>query len=157
MDVKDLKIVEICKMYEIDLNLVVGGVFVIWDGFMVWDKDDENYKGLIVFVIVFELENFRKGRMLWECGYVEIVLVVGIFEMDNEDGLNLIIEYEIMSFIERFWFFSFNLRMWSSLVKWFGGFNIFIFCIEVWIEESNLDLDVEILNYDVEFYFIFGW
>lgn len=140
LDVKDLKILEICKMYEIDLSLVAGGVFVIWDGFMVWDKDDENYKGLIVFVIVFDLENLRFGRMLWECGYVEIILVVGCFEMDDEDGLNLIIEYEIMSFIERFWFISFNLRMWSSVVKRFGGFNILIFCIEVCLVESNLDL-----------------
>lgn len=124
---------------------------------MAWDKDDENHKGSTVFAIVPEPENPRKGRMLRERGYAEIVPVVGLFEMDNEDGLNLITEYETMSSIERFWFPSPNLRMRSSSVKRFGGFNTSTFCTEVRIEESNLDSDPEISNHDVEFYSTFGW
>ncbi len=157
LDAKDPKIVEICKMHEIDPNLAAGGAFVTWDGSMAWDKDDENHKGSTVFAIVPEPENPRKGRMLRERGYAEIVPVVGIFEMDNEDGLNLITEYETMSSIERFWFPSPNLRMRSSAVKRFGGFNTSTFCTEVRIEESNLDSDAEISNHDVEFYSTFGW
>ena len=157
LDAKDPKIVEICKMHEIDPNLAAGGAFVTWDGSMAWDKDDENHKGSTVFAIVPEPENPRKGRMLRERGYAEIVPVVGIFEMDNEDGLNLITEYETMSSIERFWFPSPNLRMRSSSVKRFGGFNTSTFCTEVRIEESNLDSDPEISNHDVEFYSTFGW
>ena len=157
LDAKDPKIVEICKMHEIDPNLAAGGAFVTWDGSMAWDKDDENHKGSTVFAIVPEPENPRKGRMLRERGYAEIVPVVGIFEMDNEDGLNLITEYETMSSIERFWFPSPNLRMRSSSVKLFGGFNTSTFCTEVRIEESNLDSDAEISNHDVEFYSTFGW
>ena len=157
LDAKDPKIVEICKMHEIDPNLAAGGAFVTWDGSMAWDKDDENHKGSTVFAIVPEPENPRKGRMLRERGYAEIVPVVGLFEMDNEDGLNLITEYETMSSIERFWFPSPNLRMRSSSVKRFGGFNTSTFCTEVRIEESNLDSDAEISNHDVEFYSTFGW
>ena len=157
LDAKDPKIVEICKMHEIDPNLAAGGAFVTWDGSMAWDKDDENHKGSTVFAIVPEPENPRKGRMLRERGYAEIVPVVGIFEMDNEDGLNLITEYETMSSIERFWFPSPNLRMRSSAVKRFGGFNTSTFCTEVRIEESNLDSDAEISDHDVEFYSTFGW
>ena len=157
LDAKDPKIVEICKMHEIDPNLAAGGAFVTWDGSMAWDKDDENHKGSTVFAIVPEPENPRKGRMLRERGYAEIVPVVGIFEMDNEDGLNLITEYETMSSIERFWFPSPNLRMRSSSVKRFGGFNTSTFCTEIRIEESNLDSDAEISNHDVEFYSTFGW
>ena len=157
LDAKDPKIVEICKMHELDPNLAAGGAFVTWDGSMAWDKDDENHKGSTVFAIVPEPENPRKGRMLRERGYAEIVPVVGIFEMDNEDGLNLITEYETMSSIERFWFPSPNLRMRSSSVKRFGGFNTSTFCTEVRIEESNLDSDAEISNHDVEFYSTFGW
>ncbi|MCL2938845.1 MAG: phycobiliprotein lyase [Trichodesmium sp. MAG_R02] len=157
LDAKDPKIVEICKMHEIDPNLAAGGAFVTWDGSMAWDKDDENHKGSTVFAIVPEPENPRKGRMLRERGYAEIVPVVGLFEMDNEDGLNLITEYETMSSIERFWFPSPNLRMRSSSVKRFGGFNTSTFCTEVRIEESNLDSDPEISNHDVEFYSTFGW
>ena len=139
LDAKDPKILEICKMHEIDPSLAAGGAFVTWDGSMAWDKDDENHKGSTVFAIVPDSENPRSGRMLRERGYAEIIPVVGRFEMDDEDGLNLITEYETMSSIERFWFTSPNLRMRSSAVKRFGGFNTSTFCTEVRLVESNSD------------------
>ncbi|MEM1167798.1 MAG: phycobiliprotein lyase [Cyanobacteria bacterium P01_H01_bin.35] len=157
LDAEDPKIVEICKMHEIDPNLAAGGAFVTWDGSMAWDKDDENHKGSTVFAIVPDPENPRKGRMLRERGYAEIVPVVGLFEMDDEDGLNLITEYETMSSIERFWFPNPNLRMRSSAVKRFGGFNTSTFCTEVRLEESNSDSEAEKSKDDGQFYSAFGW
>ena len=157
LDAKDKKIVEICTMHEMDPNLAAGGAFVTWDGSMAWDKNDENHKGSTVFAIVPDPENSRKGKMLRERGYAEIVPVVGLFEMDDEDGLNLITEYETMSSIERFWFLSPNLRMRSSAVKRFGGFNTSTFCTEVRIEESNSDSEAGILKDDVQFHSAFGW
>lgn len=157
LDAEDPKIVEICKMHEIDPSLAAGGAFVTWDGSMAWDKDDENHKGSTVFAIVPDPENPRKGRMLRERGYAEIVPVVGLFEMDDEDGLNLITEYETMSSIERFWFPSPNLRMRSSAVKRFGGFNTSTFCTEVRLEESNSESEVETSKDATEFYSAFGW
>ncbi|MGD1808323.1 phycobiliprotein lyase [Dapis sp. BLCC M126] len=157
LDAKDPKIVEICKMHEIDPNLAAGGAFVTWDGSMAWDKNDENHKGSTVFAIVPDPENPRKGRMLRERGYAEIVPVVGLFEMDDEDGLNLITEYETMSSIERFWFPSPNLRMRSSSVKRFGGFNTSTFCTEVRLEESSSDSELETSEDATQFYSAFGW
>ena len=95
--------------------------------------------------------------MLRERGYAEIVPVVGLFEMDDEDGLNLITEYETMSSIERFWFVSPNLRMRSSAVKRFGGFNTSTFCTEVRLVESNSDSQTETPHVDLEYYSAFGW
>ncbi|NEP89688.1 MAG: phycobiliprotein lyase [Okeania sp. SIO2C2] len=153
----DPKVVEICKMHEIDPSLAAGGAFVTWDGSMAWDKDDENHKGSTVFAIVPDPENPRKGRMLRERGYAEIVPVVGLFEMDDEDGLNLITEYETMSSIERFWFPSPNLRMRTSAVKRFGGFNTSTFCTEVRVEENNSDSEIETSQNTAQFYSAFGW
>ncbi|NES70829.1 MAG: phycobiliprotein lyase [Okeania sp. SIO2D1] len=153
----DPKVVEICKMHEIDPSLAAGGAFVTWDGSMAWDKDDENHKGSTVFAIVPDPENPRKGRMLRERGYAEIVPVVGRFEMDDEDGLNLITEYETMSSIERFWFPNPNLRMRTSAVKRFGGFNTSTFCTEVRVEEHNSDSEVETSQNTAQFYSAFGW
>ncbi|NET46538.1 phycobiliprotein lyase [Okeania sp. SIO2B3] len=153
----DPKVVEICKMHEIDPSLAAGGAFVTWDGSMAWDKDDENHKGSTVFAIVPDPDNPRKGRMLRERGYAEIVPVVGRFEMDDEDGLNLITEYETMSSIERFWFANPNLRMRTSAVKRFGGFNTSTFCTEVRVEESNSDSEVETSQNTTQFYSAFGW
>jgi hypothetical protein len=133
----DPKVVEICKMHDIDPALAAGGAFVTWDGAMAWDKDDENHKGSTVFAIVPDADNPRKGRMLRERGYAEIVPVVGRFEMDDEDALILITEYETMSTIERFWFPNPNLRMRTSAVKRFGGFNTSTFCTEVRVEQTT--------------------
>ncbi len=157
LDAEDPKILEICKMHEIDPSLAAGGALVTWDGSMAWDKDDENHKGSTVFAIVPDPENPRKGRMLRERGYAEIVPVVGQFEMDDQDGLILITEYETMSSIERFWFPSPNLRMRTSAVKRFGGFNTSTFCTEVRLEESNSGSEAETSQDATQFYSAFGW
>jgi hypothetical protein len=155
----DPKVIEICKMHEIDPSLAAGGAFVTWDGAMAWDKDDENHKGSTVFAIVPDADNPRKGRMLRERGYAEIVPVVGRFEMDEEDALILITEYETMSTIERFWFPSPNLRMRTSAVKRFGGFNTSTFCTEVRVEKDDEESKTEAtagVGAD-GFYSSFGW
>lgn len=131
------KIVEICQLHEREPNLAIGGAFVSWNGSMAWDKDDENHEGTTVFALVPDDKEGRKGELLRDRGYAEIVSVVGKYEMDSEDGLVLITEYETMSIIERFWFVNPNLRLRSSTVKRFGGFNTATFCAEARLEDTE--------------------
>jgi hypothetical protein len=133
----DARVAEICKMHSVDPSRAAGGAFVTWHGSMAWDKDDENHKGSTVFAIVPDPENPRQGLMLRERGYAEIVPVAGRFEMDDEDGLLLITEYETMSSIERFWFANPNVRMRTSSVKRFGGFSTSTFCTEIRVEPGS--------------------
>lgn len=132
------KIKEICEMHEVDHELSVGGAFVSWDGSMQWDKDNENHEGTTVFALIPQEDNPRQGKLLRERGYAEIVPIAGKYHLDEENGLVLITEYETMSTIERFWFASDNIRIRTSTVQRFGGFNTATFCIEV--KEEN---DVE--------------
>ncbi len=127
---EESQIIEICAMHDMDHNLAIGGAFVIWNGSMAWDKENEDHQGSTVFALIPEDNNLRKGKLLRERGYAEIVPVAGQYEMDEEDGLILITEYETMSIIERFWFINPNLRLRSSTVKRFGGFNTATFCAE---------------------------
>ncbi len=154
----DPKVVEICQMHEIDPSLAAGGAYVTWNGEMAWDKEDENHKGSTVFAIVPDSDNPRKGRMLRERGYAEIVPVVGQFEMDEEDGLLLITEYETMSSIERFWFSGPNVRMRTSAVKRFGGFNTSTFCTEIRVEpNTETTAESESETEEAAFYSALGW
>ena len=130
LDKNHEKVVAICELHEIDPALAVGGAYVAWNGAMAWDRDNESHAGTTVFALVPDEDNPRKGRLLRERGYAEIVPVVGRYEMDDEDGLVLETEYETMSSIERFWFVTPELRMRSSIVKRFGGFNTASFCAE---------------------------
>jgi len=130
------KIVEICQLHKIDPDLAVGGAFVSWEGSMAWDKEGDNHQGTTIFALVPDADAPRQGRLLRERGYAEIVPVVGRYRMDEEEGLVLITEYETMSSIERFWFVNSNLRLRTSTVKRFGGFNTASFCAEVRIESE---------------------
>ncbi|WP_072622534.1 phycobiliprotein lyase [Spirulina major] len=126
----DPRIIEICKMHNEDPAQSVGGSFVTWNGAMAWDKEGEDHKGETVFALIPDPDNPRNGKLLRERGYAEIVPVAGRFEMDDDDALNLITEYETMSVIERFWFATPDLRLRTSTVKRFGGFNTATFCAE---------------------------
>ena len=130
------KVVKICEMHDVDPSKASGGAFVSWDGSMAWDKDDENHEGSTVFALVPDPDRPRQGKLLRERGYAEIVPVAGLYHLDDEDGLVLITEYETMSIIERFWFASPNLRLRTSTVKRFGGFNTATFCIEIRVDDG---------------------
>ncbi len=160
------QIIELCQMHEIDPSMAVGGSRVSWLGTMAWDKDnDENHEGNTVFAIVPDEDNPTRGRLLRERGYAEIVPVVGRFHMDDEGGLVLTTEYETMSSIERFWFASPNMRMRTSTVKRFGGFNSASFCIETRVEETGDNSTTQEINSSStqeviqarQFYSVLGW
>jgi hypothetical protein len=145
-------------MHEVDPSKAAGGAFVTWHGSMAWDKEEENHKGSTVFAIVPDDQNPRKGLMLRERGYAEIVPVAGGYEMDDQDGLVLITEYETMSSIERFWFAHPNVRMRTSSVKRFGGFSTSTFCTEIRVE-PNTDIAESTTDPAVAqpFYSALGW
>jgi hypothetical protein len=128
------KVIEICKLHDVDPSSAVGGAYVQWNGEMAWDKEDENHKGSTVFALVPDADNPQQGNLLRERGYAEIVPVIGRFEMDSENVLVLTTEYETMSSIERFWFPNPDLRMRTSVVKRFGGLSTASFCAESRVE-----------------------
>jgi hypothetical protein len=131
------KVIEICQLHDVDPSLTVGGAFVSWDGSMQWDKQDENHQGSTVFALIPEKDNPRKGILLRERGYAEIVPVAGQYSIDDENALVLITEYETMSTIERFWFISPNIRLRTSAVQRFGGYNSATFCTEIKVENEE--------------------
>ncbi|BDA74795.1 hypothetical protein RIVM261_084100 [Rivularia sp. IAM M-261] len=157
LEADDPEIIELCKMHDIDPNLSIGGSRVRWLGTMAWDREgEENHEGKTVFAIVPDADNPRKGRLLRERGYAEIMPVVGQFHMDEEDGLVLTTDYETMSSIERFWFSGGNMRMRTSTVKRFGGFSTASYCVE-----SRIDAEGETSTSDnntaPQFASVLGW
>jgi hypothetical protein len=151
------KIIEICEMHQVDPELTIGGAFVSWDGSMQWDKDDENHEGTTIFALIPEPDNPRKGNLLRERGYAEIVPIAGEYYLDEEDGLVLITEYETMNTIERFWFPAPNIRMRTSTVQRFGGFNTATFCVEVKEDGESETSSKEKYTSWLDSYSITGW
>ncbi|GBF80739.1 phycobiliprotein lyase [Aphanothece sacrum] len=135
------KISEICQLHEFDPSLAIGGAFVSWDGSMAWDKDDENHQGNTIFALIPDADNPRQGMLLRERGYAEIVPIAGRYHLDQDDALVLITEYDTMSTIERFWFVNPDLRLRTSTVQRFGGFNTATFCAEMRQTPEPKELD----------------
>jgi hypothetical protein len=158
LDADDEKIVAICQMHDVDPKKAIGGAYVTWDGSMAWDKENEDHKGTTVFALIPDEDNPRKGQLLRERGYAEIVPVAGEYQMDAEDGLVLITEYDTMSIIERFWFINPDLRLRSSTVKRFGGFNTATFCTESRVSETVTESNSETRkDSNIKAFAISGW
>ncbi|MEO1209277.1 MAG: phycobiliprotein lyase [Cyanobacteria bacterium J06638_20] len=159
LPVEHPKVLEICALHEVDPNLAIGGAHVTWQAAMAWDQeDDENHEGSTIFVLVPDADNSRKGRLLRERGYAEIVPVIGYYEMDDDGGMVLVTDYETMSSVERFWFVGPNLRMRSSTVKRFGGFSTASFCTEFRVDpEAAVAPDSEKESDAAPYVSVFGW
>jgi CpeS-like protein len=152
------QIVDLCKMHEIDPALTIGGAHVSWAGTMAWDNDDgEIHEGKTAFALVPDDATGRSGRLLRELGYAEITPVVGRYEMDEEDGLVLLTEYETMSSRERFWFANDNTRVRTSTVKRFGGFSSATFCSETRVSPSEGGKAPTAIQSETKVASVFGW
>ncbi len=147
------KVIAICEMHEVDPAKAVGGAFVSWDGSMQWDKEDENHQGTTIFALIPDNEEGSSGVLLRERGYAEIVPIAGRYHIDGDNGLVLATEYETMTTLERFWFVNPNLRLRTSTVQRYGGFNTATFCAEV--RAGSIDRDKVAKHGAV--YSISGW
>ncbi len=158
LDKKDPKIAEICEMHSVSPNLSVGGSYVTWNGIMEWDQNDKNHQGETVFALIPDENNPRQGKLLRERGYAEIVPIAGEYYLDHENALVLSTSYETMTTLERFWFIGNDVRLRTSTVQRFGGFNTATFCIEVRnTDESKEDSEKEDLQPILDTSAITGW
>ncbi len=145
----DPTIIELCESHQVDPSLAVGGCCVTWAASMGWDQEGENHEGRTVFALVPNADKPRTGQLLRDRGYAEIVSVIGNYEMDNDGGLVLTTEYDIMSSVERFWFPSDNVRVRSSTVRRMGGFSTATFCTETrWLGNLTADESVNSVSND---------
>ena len=134
----DPQVVALCELHQVDPSLAVGGCYVTWAASMGWDQEGENHEGQTVFALIPNQADPRHGELLRDRGYAEVVAVKGQYLMDNDGGLVLTTDYDVMSSVERFWFPSPDVRVRSSTVKRMGGFSTATFCTETRVGADNL-------------------
>ena len=124
----DERLAEIAKRNEQDVSRIIGGCWVRWSGSMAWDRAGESHEDQTMFGLIPSDDAGRHGLLLRDRGYAEKAPVAGQFRMDDENGLILTTDYEMMSSLERFWFAGPNLRLRTSTVQ--GLSNNASFCME---------------------------
>ena len=124
----DERLAEIAKRNKQDVSRIIGGCWVRWSGSMAWDRAGESHEDQTMFGLIPSDDAGRHGLLLRDRGYAEKAPVAGQFRMDDENGLILTTDYEMMSSLERFWFAGPNLRLRTSTVQ--GLSNNASFCME---------------------------
>ena len=124
----DERLAEIAKRNGEDVSKIIGGCWVRWSGSMAWDRAGESHEDQTMFGLIPSDDAGRQGLLLRDRGYAEKAPVSGQFRMDDENGLILTTDYEMMSSLERFWFAGPNLRLRTSTVQ--GLSNNASFCME---------------------------
>jgi hypothetical protein len=124
----DERLAEIAKRNGEDVSKIIGGCWVRWSGSMAWDRAGESHEDQTMFGLIPSDDAGRQGLLLRDRGYAEKAPVAGQFRMDDENGLILTTDYEMMSSLERFWFAGPNLRLRTSTVQ--GLSNNASFCME---------------------------
>ena len=124
----DERLAEIAKRNKQDVSRIIGGCWVRWSGSMAWDRAGESHEDQTMFGLIPSDDAGRHGLLLRDRGYAEKAPVAGQFRMDEENGLILTTDYEMMSSLERFWFAGPNLRLRTSTVQ--GLSNNASFCME---------------------------
>ena len=124
----DSRLAEIAARNNEAAERIAGGCWVRWSGSMAWDRAGESHEDQTMFGLIPDDESGRSGLLLRDRGYAEKAPVAGRFRMDDENGLILTTDYEMMSSLERFWFAGENLRLRTSTVQ--GLSNNASFCME---------------------------
>ena len=124
----DVRLAEIAGRNDENVERIIGGCWVRWSGSMAWDRAGESHEDQTMFGLIPSDDAGRSGLLLRDRGYAEKAPVAGQFRMDDENGLILTTDYEMMSSLERFWFAGPNLRLRTSTVQ--GLSNNASFCME---------------------------
>lgn len=126
----DEQIVRLLDDNNIPRHAAQGGCYVTWKATMAWDQEGENHEGSTVFALVPDEDDIRKGRIIRDRGYAEIVPIAGRYYLDSDNALCLTTPYEGGSVEERFAFTGANMLHRVSTVRRFGGMSNATFATE---------------------------
>lgn len=126
----DERILNLCKEWDVEPAQTQGGCYVTWKATLDWDQEGENHEGETIFALVPDSDDKRKGRILRDRGYAEVVPIAGTYHLDSEDDLNLETPYEGGAVLEKFSFDGPDVVNRLSTVKRFGGYSTSTFATE---------------------------
>lgn len=133
----DEKITSLLKDNDVPEDAAVGGCYVTWKATMAWDQEGENHEGSTVFALVPDESDSRRGRIIRDRGYAEVVPIAGSYCLDCENALCLETPYDGGAVEERFMFDGPNRLHRVSTVRRFGGLSSATFATENRIENAD--------------------
>lgn len=150
LEADDERVRNLCKLHNYAEDAAMGGCLVNWRATLQWDQEGDAHAGEAIFALVADPDSKgRRGKILRDRGYAEIVPIAGDFYMDEEDSLFLVTPYEGGEVTEKFFYEGPDILFRLSTVKRMGGFGNATYAIETRIPneidwegyDSNVDYD----------------
>lgn len=118
--INDSRVLELCKVNNIDSNLALSPFKMSWSGESNWDEE-ETQEGSSILIPIPEPGDLTKGRLLREQGYAETIPSVGEYTIHEDGTFLLVTKYDRAAAEEKIWFATPNLRCRVSLIKTSDG------------------------------------
>jgi phycoerythrin-associated linker protein len=114
----DIRVLDLCKAYDVDPASIVVPFEMSWEGQSDWDDDSPPVKGSTVLVPVPDPSSpAARGQLLREQGYAETIPAAGRYHITEDETFVLVTAYDNAAAEEKIWFGTPNLRFRVSLIK----------------------------------------
>jgi phycoerythrin-associated linker protein len=113
----DIRVLDLCKAYDVDPVRIVVPFEMSWEGQSDWDDDSPPVKGSTVLVPVPDSGSKASGQLLREQGYAETIPAAGQYHITEDETFVLVTAYDNAAAEEKIWFGTPNLRFRVSLIK----------------------------------------
>ena len=125
LDVEDSRVIELCKINDIDPKFATSPFKMTWEGESDWDEDEtEIMSGSTILVPIPADDDLMKGRLLREQGYAETIPSIGEYTITEDGTFVLLTKYDRAAAEEKIWFATPNLRFRVSLIKTSSGTGV---------------------------------
>ncbi|WGV23649.1 phycobiliprotein lyase [Halotia branconii] len=112
----DPAVIDLCKSYNIDTQIIVSPFRMSWEGQSDWDEN-EVLKGSCILVPVPDGEHPNRGQLLRDQGYAETMAAAGTYYLTEDETFVLVTGYDRAAAEEKIWFINPNVRCRVSLIK----------------------------------------
>jgi len=119
----DSEVLDLCKSYEIDPQMVTNPFRMSWEGESDWEEG-ETFEGTTILVPIPEPDNPQAGRLLRDQGYAETIPSIGKYHFSEDGTFVLLTAYDRATAEEKIWFVNPNLRLRVSLIKTSAGSGV---------------------------------
>jgi phycoerythrin-associated linker protein len=120
----DPRVLELCKLHNVDARLAVCPFHMRWEGQSDWDDDTPPAKGETILVPVPNPTQGSRGQLLRSQGYAEEMAAVGDYHFTEEGVFVLTTPYDRAAAEERIWFVNPKLRFRVSMIKTSAGSGV---------------------------------
>lgn len=115
LDLEHPEVVKLCEEHNINPQQAHGGIKSAWDNSVDWGKPKA--QGFSILIVIADSEQTQQGKILQTTNLRQEPSFSGSYIIGNDEAITLSVVTPEMTFKERIWFPSENLRLRTSVIE----------------------------------------